>query len=759
MSLKLSRMSTHRLGSATINTPLIVLEEIASCHGITVNLEGEHLVRAINTTQVVGISNHHVRTEGSLPSVKRFVNSRTSWNDRAKLYEAFDFIQSLREPDHVKSLMKRVIPSGPVYPTESNPTAISPVILYSMCLLTGITTHYKTSAEEMGQYIYNYVNCTTLALIHQVDVSMGKFERVDLINLLNRVVPSGVYDQTFLPSHSTISTESAQMSGSISPPPLIQPTPPETSPTGQLALSTRPVHPPRSPQSNRRSEPGQVTQLTQTTRSNSVPSIMSPGFGLINVFNNILSRGIVRSNTLIYKKHDVSPIRLTNPVMPTYQQIQHDAIGILSCREDIYILDSPAKYVAYTALVYDYDMRSHLDDLYSAFNHLMSHGGQIEPKNDVYPFTSNYIDLVFSPTLPPECYIDDTLEVLLRREGFSIDTIPHNNRYDVLVVNSLSNTFHLGKAPQVINDKTVIDQEVVAEISANVCISYGVRGCAMMVITMEELTNNFTHHGSFNNPWENTLSLFSNYAMTKLLWLLEGRLSQLNSSTDQLSPQGNTGPNNQKEIMVNLINKIKEITRLDSQIAPVTRQLMDIFTNCSDKWKNLILEFFRKLVTVGFYMRGWPGGRSPFPITRVQCEVNEQQAGEIALRSGNAMYQFRQFTDQYATSEEVVHNDVKAGQLIELLYRQPLYRLFTEDDGTKLFHRVTYSEEGLTIKDRIAITAQGDVTDNINSCIRLSSNYFLATGYYYTVKLSDLRPQDRIYRVQMFDINSLQWIS
>ena len=49
-------------------------------------------------------------------------------------------------------------------------------------------------------------------------------------------------------------------------------------------------------------------------------------------------------------------------------------------------------------------------------------------------------------------------------------------------------------------------------------------------------------------------------------------------------------------------------------------------------------------------------------------------------------------------------------------------------------------DEGLTIKDRINIVRGGEEGNTMNSCIRMSSNKFCSSAYYYMVLIGFRMP-------------------
>ncbi len=68
---------------------------------------------------------------------------------------------------------------------------------------------------------------------------------------------------------------------------------------------------------------------------------------------------------------------------------------------------------------------------------------------------------------------------------------------------------------------------------------------------------------------------------------------------------------------------------------------------------------------------------------------------------------------------------------MELFKKLPLVKFKMRGDELA-FEPSTNENQGITIIDRVNITKAGETTENQYSCIRMSSNLFLSSGYYYS---------------------------
>jgi hypothetical protein len=111
-------------------------------------------------------------------------------------------------------------------------------------------------------------------------------------------------------------------------------------------------------------------------------------------------------------------------------------------------------------------------------------------------------------------------------------------------------------------------------------------------------------------------------------------------------------------------------------------------------------------------MRGWNGTSKTFPLK--EAPVYDQDS--VDLRVDRSISEFNS-----KFNEKMMCNVVPG--LTLLSYKNGVYTVIT--DPTK----------GLTIKDRLTIVGAKDRMTNVNSCIRISSNYLLATAHFYMMAI------------------------
>jgi capsule polysaccharide export protein KpsC/LpsZ len=152
------------------------------------------------------------------------------------------------------------------------------------------------------------------------------------------------------------------------------------------------------------------------------------------------------------------------------------------------------------------------------------------------------------------------------------------------------------------------------------------------------------------------------------------------------------------------------------------KEYYKMYEEMSQEQRQNINISFEKLFELVMFMRGWSPGQS-YPIT-------------IAPYSDN-------HTTEKNTIESLVILDDWNSKTNGFLYSLPLITWKNE------FVKSTYSDQGFTIGDRIEIVKNGE-SENINSCIRLTSNV-LGASYCFYCKLFKIE--------ENFDIKKLSYIS
>jgi hypothetical protein len=163
--------------------------------------------------------------------------------------------------------------------------------------------------------------------------------------------------------------------------------------------------------------------------------------------------------------------------------------------------------------------------------------------------------------------------------------------------------------------------------------------------------------------------------------------------------------------------------------------------------KNAVTNAFYKLLYAGLYMRGWKvvaasnGDNNAFPLRASETGSTPDQFLDIEMNVTTALNDF----------DDAV-GSIESPNVRRLIRSATLLRATTQiGGGDKLIFRpVTNLEQGFTIEDRISIVREGSGTDNIYSCLRMSSNLLVSSAWYYLLTVVGSDPG--------FDISDLDEI-
>jgi hypothetical protein len=328
-------------------------------------------------------------------------------------------------------------------------------------------------------------------------------------------------------------------------------------------------------------------------------------------------------------------------------------------------------------------------------------------KNPLLSFINDQnipLNTFFTPEIPFEFYDRDTLCALTR---FELNRTSLSTRidYDNLVEHRLLNNFYSGieynQCKYITNDKTPIeleDVQTMLKTSPEKIILYGLYNSSMLAFTYNELTDLFNNQETFKNPCLN--EHFEELSIHKLLGL--SRFFNFNELT----------------LSIDKVNKI--IKSLDED----TLNFRNNYTIIIDK--ESVNKTLQSLLLLGMTMRGWdPETDKDFPIEKAL--VDDQTKVDINVSKYIVLY-------EEANKDSCINID-----------KLKLYRF---RDG-KYEHSVS-DYEGRTIGERLNIVKVGESTNMQSSCIRMTSNWIVATACRYMSSINiDFK----------FDIHKLREIS
>lgn len=329
-----------------------------------------------------------------------------------------------------------------------------------------------------------------------------------------------------------------------------------------------------------------------------------------------------------------------------------------------------------------------------------------------------FIDLhmYFNPYLPKTLYHKRCLDHHVQHFSYPSYFFIGMQPYEILQELYLEENFYLGWHPNIINTETPIDLDVISDLQNQQIVCYGVRDENLYATTWRELYLLFRNMNLFINPFEknNVFHVSKIERLNKLgKWILSPSLEHRYLFLDY-----------DKETL----DCIREFMELLDTMLLFHKSEFEMFKkyniqyqSMSNEQKENIKITLDKLFEVIMYMRGWKEGH-PYPIDNVPPSNNE--------------------ITEKNTLEGLMVLDEWDNKTNHLIYSLPLIIWKNE------FVKSQMEEQGLTIGERIAIVKNGE-SDNVNSCIRMTSNV-LGASYCFYCKLFKIS--------EKFDIKDLTYI-
>jgi hypothetical protein len=451
------------------------------------------------------------------------------------------------------------------------------------------------------------------------------------------------------------------------------------------------------------------------------------GYQLINILSQIDPDrstqiiGISNSRSDNGRRNIIENIDTHNEIRFTYEDLSRISLDIR--RRNIRILPrTHIEAIVMAAIHYKIDI-SEVDNPLAEYQELnrtpyfpidrkLARRLQISNK---YPdsIENPHIDQVFNIDLPIDMYDEQDLIAMCTEEGYKTDEISREGSHTLLQIAYLSPTFLHGKQGNIINNETTMLESINGEdcLEYNDVVTYGVRGQGMRAYSYGELTDTFKHYKRFQRPDGNN-ELYEDVAIEKLYILCH---------KDQRGDESEESFRN-RLILAGEIDRVKLYMRTNQA---QVNEFIDKYDQCQIHDRKRIEEFFRRLLDSGMYMRGWTG-EGPYPLFSQDTLSGRDEQPSIDLRVTQSIQHLEQMLEDLNSIDEL-------GDLIKEL---PL--IFYNVVSGELLPS-TDEREGLTIYERINIVKGGE-DGSIHSCIRMSSNRFCASAYYYLTLLGCTRP-------------------
>lgn len=314
----------------------------------------------------------------------------------------------------------------------------------------------------------------------------------------------------------------------------------------------------------------------------------------------------------------------------------------------------------------------------------------------------------FEPLIPSKHYTTQILMQCFKVNNLNCLSNKHEDIYKLLMENSRIPNFYHGKHPTITNTETITGESI-EELDYKDVVCYGIKSEELTAITYDEILLSMKASGMLINPFSKTPSQPLNQKeLHKLLHLVT-----IYKKTD-------------------LKKYLEDYLKSDVQDQLISR----ISALRKSVHKDKVDAVLSELRNMAMFARGWDG-RGPYPVAGNGPDTRSAESNTM-----NSML------NVYALDASLKN----ATDLSILDF--PLLKF-----GETGYTRFTTQEKGRTLAERMLIMKYSNVNvpvegyeiycNNINGCIRTSSNYILATIYYIGLH-TGFDPK--------YDIIELQWL-
>lgn len=686
-----------KLISININTPRVVIYDVAIAHGIHVDISKfntdeyvQYITELIITKPKKKIAlNLEELSDTNLSDLARFINVNEEW-DYENLIAAYQFLLS----DHK---IEDVFENEVGLQTNDKPNMFNNCLLYKFCLENQIETRPYTNSNEMLYLLSSH--CYYLNNINGV---------IELNNKINNLI-NDVKSEEEQILHSEIDKLKIEITSIRSElNELIN----RQDKYNELEVKYNELQDKHNTQQN------EITKLTSQAQDLSDEiSVLKMRIQDLTQDNNLIKFELNEKNNELNKiKLDMNKISDVSDVktvsIDSDISYDYDCFDINSNLEvnnmmETYKYINDIEYlqinlipttvngaVSLAALLFMKDISRASDPIKEYFHLKSNHNNYIpldqsmnywwKKNNKIFNLSKN-----FNPIFPYVYYTKNTLINNLLEYGLSVDsTQDEQSLYTLLLSVYEQGKYYPGLIP-LCNKETYITCEETQDNDEIVC--FGTFGNTSDAYTFEEFYSSFTSKGYFADPKD--LRALDERQILSLLSCIQNSES---------------------------IYKIKLITLITKMI----EEKKEGEANIVDKLKSVKLDKLVKLLNYllkcGMSMRGWTKG--PYPLTSEETITKDED--ELMINVNKRLTKYNSYDKE----------------ILDLVNSLPLvyYR-----KGT--FVNVIDETDGKTIGDRINILIN-DKEVNEASCIRLSSNYLCHSAYKYLIMLDQ--------EVE-FDINKL----
>lgn len=380
--------------------------------------------------------------------------------------------------------------------------------------------------------------------------------------------------------------------------------------------------------------------------------------------------------TLIYFRKDFASF--LNCKQITTEAINEEFLNVRDMGSNYEITKNNLSLIAYMLYEKRIDIiDSNLQDV------LMNMNINADPRRKMYLLRYH-----FNPILGPEIYSADDKVSLCRLNGLDEFLTPQEMHSELSIIYLTEKTFYsVNEHYQKIEGNTIMGDEMESCHITDI-IFYGIKAESLVTMCLSDLENSFRITHSFKNPYSESNERFSLASIKKLERL------PISSSLH------------------------KVITKIMNDTDTVSERIESFknYIEANSEQKELSHTFFKEFMDLGFYMRGW-NGKGAYPI----AETAVLNQDDVDLR--------------VCTQWEKISSLIEEKELKNRLLQLPLM-CWSEERG----YSISDIEGRSSISDIPEVVFSPNREYNINSCIRMTSNYVCRSSLFYLTRVCGDHP-------------------
>jgi hypothetical protein len=318
---------------------------------------------------------------------------------------------------------------------------------------------------------------------------------------------------------------------------------------------------------------------------------------------------------------------------------------------------------------------------------------------------SPYLNRNFNPLFPQNMYSHRDLVSLVGEEGL---TPTDEDYYTALQLAYLTETFIHGKQNVPIKNGENTFLEKINDLEYDRIVIYGIRNApksTYSAYTYAELSDTFASYKRFIDPITN--QIFTDEAIEKLYILTQK--DQREDETEEIYRE-----------RLDLGEEIERIRIYIKSKNQYVEEFLERYENLEEEEQKGVETALYNLLHASMYMRNWDGV-GDYPLSSESTNFSSEKQIVVDDRVTQSLIDFEDSLEKLQKYDALGH----------FIINLPLMQYHSESNS---FVTSNDEGEGLTIRDRIRIVRGGE-EEGLNSCIRLTSNKFCATSYFYMVLL------------------------